>query len=80
MKPIKFEEHNRVYGKNQPEYIPLPAWASDEGTVVTCWKLSWKNLVKVIFTRRVWMCALTFNQPLQPVRLDTKKPDFGGDL
>jgi len=76
MKPIEFKEQNVVYGKDQPEYMPLPALKFDDGMVVTCWKLSWKELVKLIFTRKVWHSMLTFNQPLQPTLLTVNKDDL----
>ena len=66
MKPIKFKEQNVVYGENQPNYIPLPALKFDDGQVITCWQLSWKEAFKLLFTRKVWLSMLTFNQPLQP--------------
>ena len=76
MKPIEFKEQNVVYGKDQPEYMPLPALKFDDGMVVTCWKLSWKELVKLIFTRKVWHSMLTFNKPLQPTLLTVDKEEL----
>lgn len=76
MKPIEFKEQNVVYGKDQPEYMPLPALKFNDGMVVTCWKLSWKELVKLIFTRKVWHSMLTFNKPLQPTLLTVNKKDL----
>ena len=32
MKAKQFEEVNVVYGENQPEYYPLPAYKSEDGT------------------------------------------------
>lgn len=73
MKPIEFKEHNVVYGKDQKEYMPLPALKFDYGTVVTCWKLSWKEVIKLVLTRKVWLSVLTFNNPLQPTLLSASK-------
>lgn len=82
MEPIKFDGVNVVFGANQPEYIPLPAQVNakvDTGIVLTCWKLSPEELKKVQETGVIWLEMLTFNQPLQPVRLDVDKPDIYGE-
>lgn len=66
MKPIEFEGMNRVYAENQPEYLPLPVRKAEDGEVVSCWKLTWWERVKVLITGKMWFACLTFNQPLQP--------------
>lgn len=76
MKPIEFNEQNVVYGENQPQYKPLPALSFEDGTVVTCWKLSWKEVLKVLFTRKIWHSMLTFNNPLQPILLTVDKKEL----
>lgn len=76
MKPIDFKEKNVVYGENPKKYIPLPALKFEDGTVVTCWKLSWKEVLKLVFTRRVWHSVLTFNNPLQPTFLTANKKEL----
>lgn len=35
MKPIDFEGTNCIYGKGQEEYMPLPAYKQEDGTVTT---------------------------------------------
>lgn len=77
MEPIKFDGVNVVFGANQPEYIPLPAAVNYKaGKVLTCWKLTPEEIKRVQETGMVWLEMLTFNQPLQPVRLDVEKPDI----
>ena len=76
MKPIEFKEQNTVYGKDQKEYQPLPALRSESGEVLSCWKLSWKELLRLIFTRKIWVATMTFNQPLQPQYVTTDKYDI----
>lgn len=66
MKPVKFKECNVTFGEGQKEYMPLPALRFDDGTVVMCWKMSWKEMFKIILHRKVWVSLLTFNKPLQP--------------
>lgn len=74
MKPILFLEHNCVYAKNQPEYLPLPVYKSDDGMVIICWKLTFLERIKLLFGCYLWHSIKTFNQPLQPIRLSVRKP------
>lgn len=72
-----FKEHNTVYAKDQPEYLPLPAFKfrnDNTGRIVFCWNLSWRERLAVLFSGRVWQQVLTFNNPLQPQLLSAKKP------
>lgn len=68
MKPVEFKHQNVVFAKDQPEYQPLPALRieSPTGEVVSCWKLSFKERVKIVFTGRVWLSLMSFNKPLTP--------------
>lgn len=68
MKPIKFEGSNALFAKNQPQYQQLPAHVAADGTVTTCWKLTWFERLTVLARGRVWWQNLTFNKPLQPQR------------
>ena len=72
MSPIEFEGQNVVYAKDQPEYLPLPAHKSPQGTVTSCWKLMWRERMSVLFCGRVYLTLLTFNEPLQPIRMATE--------
>jgi hypothetical protein len=76
MKLIKFPEHNVVYAENQPPYVPLPAhkFGDSRGTIICCWKLSWRERLKVLFTGLIWHHILAFNHPLQPQLLEVDKP------
>ena len=77
MKPIKFKEANAVYGKGQENiYEELPALVFEDGEVMSCWKLSFKEVLRLLFTRKVWLCVATFNNPLQPTFMSTKKSDL----
>lgn len=77
MKIVKFKEHNTVFAANQPEYLPLPAYkvpGDEAGAIIFKWQLSFWERVKLLFTGTVWHRVLTFNQPLQPLMLDTRSP------
>ena len=72
MKPIDFKNSNVVYAKDQPEYLSLPAHRTEDGKVTTCWELSLVDRIRALIYGRIYLQTLTFNNPLQPVRLDTE--------
>jgi len=74
MIPIKFPEQNCTYAKNQKEYLPLPTFKSIDGEVISCWKLTFFERIKLLFTGKLWLRQLTFNQPLQPQSPTTEYP------
>ena len=79
MKPIKFPECNVEFAKNQPEYLSLPAHRCPNdarGQIVVCWRLSFRERAILLFTGRLWHSILTFNKPLQPVKLQVEKAEF----
>lgn len=63
-----------VFAKDQPEYIPLPAFKTGDGMVITRWSLTWRERIRVLFSGSIWLSVLTFNGPLQPVKLDAECP------
>ena len=77
MKPIEFPEHNTVYAKDQPEYIPLPVFKdnSPECHCVSCLQLSFTERLRILFTGKLWVNLMTFNKPLTPCFFTTKKSD-----
>ena len=77
MKPVEFKHQNIVFAKDQPEYQPLPALRIDspEGEVVSCWKLSFKERIKIVFTGRVWLSLMSFNKPLTPSYLAVNRKE-----
>lgn len=74
MKPVKFKESNVVFAKDQTEYLPLQAHRTKNGTVTSCWKLSFIEKVKILFTGRIYIQIMTFNQRLQPQLLSVDNP------
>lgn len=72
MRAIEFPEHNIVFAKDQPEYQPLPARKTDDGKVTSCWRLTWRERLAVLFGGRVYVTQLTFNQSLQPLLPSTR--------
>jgi hypothetical protein len=74
MKIIKFKGHNCIYAEDQKEYLPLPALRTEDGQVISCWKLSFLERFKVLFTGIIWVSLLTFNRSLQPLIVEAKRP------
>lgn len=77
MKPIKFKECNVNFAENQDEYNTLPAFknSSLQGEVVTCWKLTFRERLRILFKGKIWLSLLSFNKPLTPSFMTTKKSD-----
>lgn len=80
MKLETFPEANKTFGADQPQYIALPAYkepGSNNGRIVFCWSLSWRERLRVLFSGRIWHQVYTFHHPLQPQLLTVEKPDCG---
>lgn len=67
MTPVQFRGTNITFGEGQPQYKPLPAFMADDGTVVTCWRLTWRERLRLLFTGRIFIMTLTFKAPIQPM-------------
>ena len=82
MKPVKFKHQNTVYAKDQKDYEPLPALKieSPNGEVISCWKMSVADRVKVLFTGRVWLSLMSFNEPLTPSFLSVNRKEVYSHL
>lgn len=68
MNPIDFRGSNSVAGKGQPEYQELPLNISPDSTrtATSCWRLSLRERLKLLFTGKLWLQIMTFGGPLQP--------------
>ena len=77
MKPIKFEEVNTTFAENQPEYTPLPVYRKkdDMDTIVSCWSLSFKERLTILFTGKLWVTVLNFYNPLTPMFFSINKKE-----
>ena len=83
MELICFPEQTVVIAKDQPEYLPLPAhrFAGDpQGRIACCWRMTWRERLRVLCTGLVWHEILTFGGALQPQRLSTEKPDMSSNV
>jgi hypothetical protein len=72
----QFEEI--VLAKNQPEYLPLPVarvvYSDGVVSLISCYRLTWRERFGILFRGRVWWEQLTFGHPLQPQKMYTKEP------
>lgn len=78
MTPIEFPEQDRVFAENQDQYGDLPSLKLDtkEGEVISCWKLTLKERIMILFTGKIWMCLWSFNKPLMPSSITAYKEEF----
>lgn len=77
MEAIKFKGCNVTFAKDQDEYKSLPAFFDKKsGVVVSCYKLSFKEVLRIIFTRKIWLGIMTFGSSLQPQLLTTSKKEI----
>jgi hypothetical protein len=74
MKPVEFKQQNIVIAKDQKPYIPLPAHVGDNGQAISCWGLTLRERIYLLFTGRLWLSVLTFGRPLQPLKLMAADP------
>lgn len=77
MKAIKFKHCNITYAENQPQYNPLPGLKLDtkEGEFIACYKMNFWERLKVLFTGKVWVSFMTFNNPLTPHFITVNRKD-----
>jgi hypothetical protein len=77
MKPIEFPEQSTVIAKDQPQYIPFPAFIDDgpQGAVVFCVGLTWKERITLLITGKLWCSLLCFHKPVTPWFFSVKKAD-----
>ena len=63
-----------IFAENQDEYESLPALQLDdrECTVVSRWKMSWRERLHVLFSGDLYVYVMTFGKPLQPYVLETE--------
>lgn len=64
-----------VYAKDQPEYQPLPSIKLADGAILTRWMLSEEEKRIVTEQGFIYLEVLTFNRPLQPLRLSVDVPE-----
>ena len=86
MKPVSpvlpgVDLEETVYARYQEQYLSLPALrlADPEATILTRWRLSWRERWTILWTGNLYLWILTFGQPLQPLRPTVERPNVGID-
>ena len=78
MKPFKFEQANKnlLKPENMTDEECSSLWVYNDGTrCVSCWRLTWKERLKVLFFGRVWLTVLS-GESQPPVWLFCDKTVF----
>lgn len=65
MTPIEFPQQTTIWAKDQPLYLPLPAYTNKIETI-SCWKLTWMERIKILFSGKLWLRQMNFGDNLQP--------------
>lgn len=71
------EDIEIVLGKDQPEYLPLPAVYIDSPSrpMITRWRLSEQERLDIMAGADVMLYQLTFHNPFQPATLQVCRRD-----
>ena len=78
MEPIEFTEQTMVWAKDQPQYRPLPAYTDHEQTI-SCWRLTWRERIALLWRGRLWLRQLNFGSALQPQLPSVESPFIVGE-
>lgn len=79
MKPIEFPQQTMVWAKDQPPYLPLPAFVNERETI-SCWSLTWSERLRVLLFGRLWLRQMNFGQSLQPQAPCVVSPFIDSDM
>lgn len=78
MEPVQVldykSEIEATYGKDQPEYTPLPVLRT-ERAVLSRWRLSDDEKAHIANGGDLFICVLNFGQSLQPICPIASTPD-----
>jgi hypothetical protein len=78
MKPVEFEDVNTTYVGGEGIAL-LPVYRGG-GMIISCWRPSWREVLRVVLTRRVWVAVLgdvlpPFAVAADPVRFSVTEGD-----
>lgn len=74
---IEFPEQNTIIAKDQPQYLPIPAYKTDnaQGEVIFKVKFTPEELQQLNENGgEIFVSLWTFNNPMQPIRAMVKSP------
>lgn len=61
--------------EHQEEYITLPA-NIDKGVIAYAFKLKFKDILRLLFKKRIYFYQVTFGRQLQPIHANANEKDF----
>lgn len=78
MTAVEFPQSNTIVAKDQPEYTPLPALLSGHpcGQMATCYRLTFRERLKLLWYGKLWIETLTFHRGVTPIRPSVNEPDW----
>ena len=74
---IEFPEQNEVIAKDQPQYLPIPAYYVDkspQGEVIMKIQRTSEELLQLNTQGFFWAAVWTFDNAVQPMRFFTESP------
>jgi len=71
MKPIKFKESSGMFIGATNDIKPLPVYQNDD-EIISCWKVSLKDKLKILFSGKVWLHVKGTTMP--PVFINSSFP------
>lgn len=79
MKAIRFDEVNKIYGKEMSVEFQLPVHEDpldQNRTAISCWSLNTDELKKIQETGLLYLAVVTYGEPLHPVWMSIEKPSM----
>jgi hypothetical protein len=64
-----------VYAEKQSEYAPLPCIKAPDGAILIRWSVNEEEMRQIAQQGYIYLCVMTFNQPLQPLLMTTYIPE-----
>lgn len=76
MKPLllKGKTNTKFVGKGCHD-LPAERIADEHGSVITTWKMSWKDRFKALITGRLYLITYTYYNEFQPIRLTVNEDE-----
>jgi hypothetical protein len=84
MKPTSWHQDEQIIDRRHLDGVDYHTYVVgglfDNGTpiVITCWKLSFKDLIRIVFSRKVFVSLLT-DGDLPPIGVCSDLEDIGAD-
>ena len=78
MKPIKFKGENIFLegDKGKSKSMNARIEKGETSLVISCWRLSFVDVMKIIFTKKIWLVVRTIKGDLHSCLISVNKKDF----